>query len=114
MVRRLFSLGRRLTGGHDNVHGTISGMDSKTSSDWRFERDSGVTGFMSTQQVSTDALNALNQWQAKDVRRAFEVLAGYESDEFMEVRLSTGHTDANGGGELDALALKYGVMRRPL
>lgn len=89
-------------------------MEDRATSDWHFERDDGVAGFMRSQRVSTDALNALNAWKAKDARREYEVLAGYEADDFMDVRLSTTKTDVSAGGALDGLAREHGVMRRPL
>ena len=82
-------------------------MEDRATSDWHFERDDGVAGSARSQRVSTDTLNTLNDWKAKDAGRAYEVLAGYEADDFMDVRLSTAKADVNAGGELDVLASKH-------
>ena len=89
-------------------------MSTKASSDWRFERDDGVAGFLRSQRVSTDALNSLHAWQANDKRRAFDVLDGYEADDFLNARLSTDKSDTSAGAELDVLAAENGVKRRQL
>ena len=89
-------------------------MDILPFSDWRFERDTGVAGFMRAQRVSTDALNVLHEWQAKDGRRSFEVLNGYEADDFMNTRLSTSEEDVSAGTELDVIAKIHGLTRRLL
>jgi hypothetical protein len=86
-------------------------MSETVTSNWRFERAEGVAGFMRTQRVSTDALNALHAWAALDTRRSFTVLEGYEADDFMAAALTTALADANAGVSLDRLSFEHGVSR---
>lgn len=82
---------------------TISGV-------WKFRRDTrSIEGFLSTSRPSTDALNALESWRAKNFHRAYEVKT--ENDELLLAELSTNSDDDEAGGDLDRECCRVGLIR---
>jgi hypothetical protein len=78
----------------------------------RVDRDSGVAGFGRQNRVSTDALNALNEWKDRGNHRSYTVVDGYEANDYLVARLSTEQEDANAGADLDGLCFQHGVCRQ--
>lgn len=71
-----------------------------------FTRDE-ILGFLNRNRASTDALNALEQWQHASADRSYEVLV--DEPDSLEVRLSLLESDSNAGPELHGLCHKHGV-----
>lgn len=79
------------------------------SAKYRFVRAEGVAGFMSRNRVSTDALNALEQWRAKRPGRRYEVVGPDGEDDQLVAQLSLEDTDQDAGASMEAEGLKQGV-----
>ncbi len=85
-------------------------MTSTSTSTWKFEHG-GIKGFLSSQRASTDALKALEHWQACGTRRSYKVVAGEESEVELIAELSTDSNDSRAGIDLDSACAKYGITR---
>lgn len=79
-----------------------------TKARYKFERSSSVPGFLSTSQVSTDALNALAERQDGDSERDFEVVA---DEEEIVADLAWDDSSESAGYDLEAACQKHGVVR---
>jgi hypothetical protein len=66
-------------------------------------------GFLSRNDVCTDALNAVQIWANSNSERALEVLA--ETDAHLEVRITWTEPADQARDALDALCDRYGVVR---
>lgn len=77
---------------------------------YRFGRDKrNVTGFMSRNRASTDALSALSQWSSAQAGREHMLMV--DEDEQVVVDLSWNDVDFSAGSDLDAACLRFGVSR---
>lgn len=83
---------------------------NKISSLWEFRRDPrSMTGFMSTNRPSTDALNALEAWCTRGGHRKYVVKS--ENDDLLVAMLSTISADLEVGGDLDKECSRWGLIR---
>lgn len=80
---------------------------------YKFDRDpQSISGFLSTQRASTDALNVLEAWQSRRSDRAYEVLRDEDGpDESLEARVSFAASDESAGQHLEQLCLESGLRR---
>lgn len=77
---------------------------------YRFTRDrSNVTGLVSGNRASTDALGALSVWCGAQQGREYVVVI--DEDEQLVVDLSWSEADSSAGPDLDSACLKLGVSR---
>jgi hypothetical protein len=77
---------------------------------YRFTRDGrNVTGLMSPNYPSTDALGALNEWSGTQKGRRQVVVI--DQDEQLVADLSWSDADSSAGPDLDSACLKFGVNR---
>lgn len=79
------------------------------SAEYRFFRSKGVSGFLSQNLPSTDALNALQRWTGGEKRRSYKIKT--DEDELLIAQLSWEEVDLNAGPDQDAECSKFGVER---
>jgi hypothetical protein len=78
---------------------------------YRFTRaNNSAAGFARANRASTDALNALWQWQAGAAGREFTRLA--DEDDHLDVEVKCNADDADAGIQLEAASEKVGVERQ--
>lgn len=80
-----------------------------TTAQYKFERASGASGFLSENRASTDALNALGEWQEADSERGVETVI--DEDETLVANLSWRESDKSAAHDLDRACQNHGVMR---
>lgn len=80
-----------------------------TTAQYRFERDSGVSGFLSTNRASTDAQNALGEWQEAHSERDINIVA--DEEEKLVAELCWAEGDDSAGRDLDVACQNHGVAR---
>jgi hypothetical protein len=77
---------------------------------YRFARaKNSVVGFARANRASTDALNALLQWQAGAAGREFTRLV--DEDDYLDVEVKCNADDVDAGVQLEAASEKVGVER---
>lgn len=76
---------------------------------YRFTRSQRPRGFLSNQQVGTDAVNALIRWRAGHASRSFVTIS--EEPTYLAARLSWAAPDDGGGRLLDVSCEDAGVER---
>ncbi len=76
---------------------------------YRFTRASGVTGFLSANRASTDALNALIVWSTRQPGRSY--VKTLDEDDLLEADLTWHESDDAAGPELDGSCHEVGVTR---
>lgn len=86
----------------------------KLKSKWTFARATGPSGFLRSQRVSTDALNALMAWRAGRQGRSFSVIDGAESPDHLSAILTVDDVDAAAGDDLTRQCYANGVDRQCL
>ena len=79
------------------------------SAEYRFNRSKDVSGFLSQNTPSTDALNALQRWSGGQKGRSYK--KKIDEDELLIAQLSWEEGDVNAGPDLDAQCSKCGVER---
>jgi hypothetical protein len=80
-----------------------------TTARYKFERASGAPGFLSTNSPSTDALNALGEWQDAHPERECDSVR--DEGDCLIADLSWAECSDSVGRELDDACQKYGVER---
>ena len=84
---------------------------STSSGRYRFTRSSAsVAGFLSQNRASTDATNALENWQRMEKNRCYDV--EIDEDDELVVRLTFDSSDEAAGSHIEALCEKHGVGRQ--
>lgn len=77
---------------------------------YRFTRDGrNFKGFISSNESSTDALQALSIWSGAQQGRGY--IVAIDEDEQLLANLSWTDTDSSAGPDLDSACLKLGVNR---
>lgn len=75
----------------------------------RFDRINNVTGFLSQNTPSTDALNALQIWCYGQKDRTYVVKV--DEEEFIVAQLSWKKSDMNAGMDLNVACERSGIER---
>ena len=76
---------------------------------YKFIRSQSISGFLKSNRASTDAINALSNWENSGQKRSYEILNG--EDEELLARLTWGKSDTSADSALDDACLKFGVER---
>jgi len=77
---------------------------------YKFVRDGkNVTGFLSANRASTDALGALGAWSGAQSDRGYTVVI--DEDEQLLADLSWSEVDSSAGPDLDCECFKFGLSR---
>lgn len=80
---------------------------------YRFIRDtSSITGFLSGNRASTDALRAMNIWSSRATGRSYAVQI--DEDDTLVVDLTWSETDRSAGADLHDSSRSVGVDRSPV
>jgi hypothetical protein len=79
------------------------------SANYRFNRSKDISGFLSKNRASTDAINALEQWCVARNERRYEVTC--DEDDYLEARLSWEDNDNEAGADLNGRCTRVGVER---
>ena len=80
---------------------------------YKFTRSNSLSGFARTNRASTDALNALSEWQNKDKNWSYEVEV--DEDEKLIAVLTFGDSDSEKAGvTLEIACDRYGIVREYL
>jgi hypothetical protein len=80
-----------------------------TTAQYKFERASGMSGFLTKNRPSTDALNALGEWQELDPGR--EIATVVDEDDMLVAELSWRAGDDSAAQDLDKACQNHGVAR---
>jgi hypothetical protein len=76
---------------------------------YKFIRSQSISGFLKSNIASTDAINALSNWENSAHERSYEILI--EKDEELLARLTWEKSDTSAGSALDVACLNFGVER---
>lgn len=83
-------------------------FETTTGAKYAFQRDErSRKGFLSTNSISTDAINALERWRAKADQRSYEIVADDEG--LLAAQLVWNCGDERVGNDLDAARDEFGV-----
>jgi hypothetical protein len=89
----------------------IGGISMEKQSELVFERDTkSVAGFGSANRPSTDAINALLQWQSRAPGRSYIEIDG--DGEILRAQIMWDSDDGAAGDDLDFFSNQVGVKRR--
>jgi len=78
--------------------------------EYRFVRNRNVSGFLSENRPSTDALNALERWHTGNNGRSYDIK--HDEDEFLIAQLFWQEGDADACSDLDTACCQSGVVRK--
>jgi len=76
---------------------------------YKFVRDTSMKGFLSSNRVSTDALNAMGTWSNAATGRSYAVQI--DEDDTLVVDLTWNETDHVSGSDLDDACRNVGLDR---
>ena len=79
------------------------------SAEYRFNRCNNISGILSKNRPSTDALSALQRWTNSKKGRSYKIRT--DEDEHLIAQLSWENNDSNAGPNLDDECTKSGVER---
>ncbi|MDI4635850.1 hypothetical protein J7U46_22480 [Pelomonas sp. V22] len=79
------------------------------SARYQFTRGEGIAVVMARESASTDAVNALEQWQGAHARRSYTFKMEEDSNEQLIATLSWDEEDAEAGHRLQAKCVQRGV-----
>ncbi len=77
---------------------------------YRFKRSEDISGFLSQNRPSTDALKALKLWSGDEKGRSYKIKI--DGDEFLIAQLSWEEGDEKAGPDLNARCQGNDVERR--
>ena len=76
---------------------------------YKFERDTSVKGFLSSNRASTDALGAVSTWSTSAAGRSYAVQI--DEDDALVADLTWSETDLAAGTDLNNSCHSFGVDR---